>query len=909
MGYLNIPSFGAGNWKDSASTVSTLPAVGNSIGDVRTVQDTGIIYYWNGSAWVAAGGGGSGITQLTGDVTAGPGTGSVASTVVSVGGSSAANVHSAELSANAATSVNTPSTIVKRDSSGNFSAGTITASLTGHASLDVPLTQVGAANGVASLDSGGKVPVAQLPSTVMLYLGAWDASTNTPTLADGTGTNGDTYRASVAGTQNLGSGPQTWAVGDLVIYNGSIWQHCPAADGVSSVNSQTGAVTVNAINQLTGDITAGPASGSASAGATLATVNSNVGSFGTASNVSTVTVNAKGLVTAASNTSIQIAESQVTNLVSDLAGKQPTGNYITALTGDVVAAGPGSVSGTIQTNVVTNAKLAQMAANTLKGNNTGVTANALDLTVSQVNTMLGDVTTIGAFNNTSTANGLDISGNTLSLHAADGTNPGAVSTGTQTLAGDKTFSSSVSISPLTTGSVLFSGASGLVSQNNSNLFWDNSNLRLGVGTPSPITQLHVPGKTPSTTIGSVAVGNGPLFIDIQGNYGYVVDTNGQSFVSIDISNPTSPIVLATLSLGSSQPEGLSVKGNYAYVGSNSTSLLSVIDISNPFSPTVVGTVGTGANPNVVWAQGNYVYIANAGSHTFQVADVTNPTAPVIIGSVGTDSDVDGLYVQDRYAYIVNYTTNTLQIIDLIIPTSPSIVSTFSVNSGKGVGFIYVQGRYAYITDYDHSTLFIVDVKNPASPVSTGSVVVGTNPEGVWVEGRYCYTANRTGDSFSIVDVSNPASPSIVATVSTGTNTAPQDLTVQGRYLYVANYSNGNAGSIGIWDLGGAYVQQFETGGMLAGTMHVRTNGKIFGDLDVAGGLNVGANALFNNNLSISGNTTIGSSSSNAHTLNTTLGTPAAGVGTFTNLPSGASGNPTGYIQININGTNRFIPFW
>jgi hypothetical protein len=39
-----------------------------------------------------------------------------------------------------ATNLNTVSTIVARDGSGNFSAGTITASLTGHASLDLPLT-------------------------------------------------------------------------------------------------------------------------------------------------------------------------------------------------------------------------------------------------------------------------------------------------------------------------------------------------------------------------------------------------------------------------------------------------------------------------------------------------------------------------------------------------------------------------------------------------------------------------------------------------------------------------------------------------------------------------------------------------------------------------------------------------
>lgn len=57
------------------------------------------------------------ITALTGDVSA-TGPGSASSTVNSVGTSSAANIHSAELLANAATAINTSSTIVKRDASG-----------------------------------------------------------------------------------------------------------------------------------------------------------------------------------------------------------------------------------------------------------------------------------------------------------------------------------------------------------------------------------------------------------------------------------------------------------------------------------------------------------------------------------------------------------------------------------------------------------------------------------------------------------------------------------------------------------------------------------------------------------------------------------------------------------------------
>lgn len=61
---------------------------------------------------------------------------------------------------------------------------------------------------------------------------------------------------------------------------------------------------------------------------------------------------------------------------------------------------------------------------------------------------------------------------------------------------------------------------------------------------------------------------------------------------------------------------------------------------------------------------------------------------------------------------------------------------------------------------------------------------------------------------------------------------------------------------------------------------------------------------------ISGAWMLGASSSTPqHSLNTSTATPASGIGTLTNLPAGSSGNPTGFIQITINGSTRNIPFW
>jgi len=121
----------------------------------------------------------------------------------------------------------------------------VTSSIQDQLDDKIETSEKGAANGVATLDAGGKVPVAQLPSSVMTYEGTWNASTNTPTLIDGTGDAGMIYVVSVSGTQDLGSGSISYTAGDWVVYNGTIWEKSVNSAAVASVNGFTGVVVLD----------------------------------------------------------------------------------------------------------------------------------------------------------------------------------------------------------------------------------------------------------------------------------------------------------------------------------------------------------------------------------------------------------------------------------------------------------------------------------------------------------------------------------------------------------------------------------------------------------------------------------------------------------------------------------------
>ena len=101
-----------------------------------------------------------------------------------------------------------------------------------------PILTVNAQGQITSVSTGA------VPNT---YQGTWNASTNTPTLVSSVGVAGYYYIVSVAGSTTL-NGISTWAVGDWVAFNGSVWQKIAGTStGTFASLTVTGIATLNQV--------------------------------------------------------------------------------------------------------------------------------------------------------------------------------------------------------------------------------------------------------------------------------------------------------------------------------------------------------------------------------------------------------------------------------------------------------------------------------------------------------------------------------------------------------------------------------------------------------------------------------------------------------------------------------------
>ena len=204
---------------------------------------------------------------------------------------------------------------------------------------------------------------------------------------------------------------------------------------------------------------------------------------------------------------------------------------------------------------------------------------ALNLATASLTSKTGSYATTGSntFQGNQTINGtlnvtnIVVTTITASTEFASGsTRFGSNNSNTHEFTGSVSITGSLNLPYISAGSILFAGTNGVVSQNNSNLFWDNANSRLGIRTTSPTGALHVAGQFYVNNGGSIGQvieavnhvgGTSYMYLQAGGSDSYISSTGTNSF---NILNTT------RIGLGSSNSvPWLGMTSTGTYIGFNS----------------------------------------------------------------------------------------------------------------------------------------------------------------------------------------------------------------------------------------------------------------------------------------------------------------------------------------------------
>ncbi len=99
------------------------------------------------------------------------------------------------------------------------------------------------------------------------------------------------------------------------------------------------------------------------------------------------------------------------------------------------------------------------------------------------------------------------------------------------------------------------------------------------------------------------------------------------------------------------------------------------------------------------------------------------------------------------------------------------------------------GNYSYVVTSSPNEMVVYNISDPAAPVQTSSIAVGSVPLSVAIAGNYAYVVNSSSNTMMAFNISDPAAPSLTATLATGA--APYAITVAGGHAYVVNNGSSN----------------------------------------------------------------------------------------------------------------------
>lgn len=209
----------------------------------------------------------------------------------------------------------------------------------------------------------------------------------------------------------------------------------------------------------------------------------------------------------------------------------------------------------------------------------------------------------------------------------------------------------------------------------------------------------------------------------------------------DITDRSKPIKLAIIQLN---PEDILVEGSYIYVTGNKdlSSELNIIDISNPSQPKILSTLSING-PGKLAKQGNKIYVSQVRQDftnidnykNIQVVDVTNPSVPILEGNPSGWSSFNISYspilVTGNTAYISSTFVGQVSILDMSNISEPVLIKTIHLTDS--IYSMAMYGSYLYLA-CGNEGVKIYDIANPQDPVLVKIIATKTPAKYVAITG-------------------------------------------------------------------------------------------------------------------------------------------------------------------------------
>lgn len=314
---------------------------------------------------------------------------------------------------------------------------------------------------------------------------------------------------------------------------------------------------------------------------------------------------------------------------------------------------------------------------------------------------------------------------------------------------------------------------------------------------------------------------GANWVDVSGNYAYVVSYDDNNLSVFDISDPANPVLSSTIKVqGYTDKDygafGLFISGEYAYVYDDG-GLFLIYDISDPAGagPVLKGKVAIGPIEDYqaadtawgcVYVEGILAYVVDEVSDSLNILDVSDKSNPVIIGTIfgaGAPNYLNNPWfvtVSNGFAYIASGSDDALTIIDVEIPKKPAFTAVIKGAGAPdyldGPNSVFIANDYAYIASSNDAALSIIDISNSFSPVFAGSINGKGKPNyledalDVKVVNNYAFVSAVTDNAISVYDVGDATKPVLVDVIKGSGSPNFMDgvniMDISGNYLYAVS---------------------------------------------------------------------------------------------------------------------------